>query len=188
MAGLPSVTQVLRPYSDFSGIPEDVLENAARRGSLVHRYCAGSAQGLWTPFIDSECAGYVESFRRWFGFVDEVHMAEVALVDERLGFRGTPDLVVTLRGDGHPSLWDLKTPRTPARGWVPQVAAYQHLATQSGMCPVPIRRAGCVRLNPDGGPPIIDEYDLETLLQAFRAFMGALSAWRFFNNQREEEE
>ena len=137
------------------------------------------------PPVDPACAGYVESFRRWFEVVDEVHLVEIALEDRPLGFRGTPDLVVSLRGDGYPSLWDIKTPRTPAGTWPAQVAAYRYLASHSGRCPTPVERAGCVRLNPDGGQPIIDEYAPEVLLLAFRAFMGALSAWKYFN--REEE-
>ena len=180
------MTQVLRPYTDFSGISEDVLEAVAKRGRLVHRYCAGIARGLWMPLVDPDCAGYVESFRRWFHeFVEEVHLVETRLVHTPLGFHGTPDLVVTIKGDSCPSVWDLKTPRTPARTWPAQVAAYRYLASHSGRCPTPVERAGCVRLNPDGGLPIIDEYPEVLLLRAFRAFMGALSAWKFFN--REEE-
>ena len=43
---LPSVTTVLKPYSNFSMISPEVLELASDRGSLVHSLLARYATGL----------------------------------------------------------------------------------------------------------------------------------------------
>ena len=56
---MPSVTQVLSPFADFSQIPEGVLEYASWRGTEVHRLCACYAKGL--PIIGDvkpSCAGF----------------------------------------------------------------------------------------------------------------------------------
>ena len=61
----PRTTQVLRPHSDWSMIPEEVLKAAAFRGEYVHNVCAAIARGLFVPKIPPEYTGYVESYRKW---------------------------------------------------------------------------------------------------------------------------
>lgn len=107
----PSVTQVLKPWSDFSRVDLDLLNMAAARGTEVHSICAAIVQGLWYEEPRPEVAGYVRSFRDWFeSSISEVCWAESKLVDEVYRFTGTPDIVVILKGDSAPSLWDIKTP------------------------------------------------------------------------------
>lgn len=115
----PSVTQVIRPWLDFSGVDSYVLEAAAERGQEVHRLCHLYAKGLWIDEVKPECAGYLTSFQSWY----ETYVEQTWLVEKRLfckihGFHGEPDLVVTLKGDAKPSLWDLKTSRVSAPAWV----------------------------------------------------------------------
>ena len=174
----PSVTQVLRPWSDFSRINPEVLEVAANRGQEVHAICSGIAKGLWVPDIPESCAGYVASFRQWFEqHVASVEFAEKELVDTTYGFQGHPDLLVTIKGDAGGMLLDLKTPRAPALSWRPQVAAYVHLARLNGYHVI---RGGCLRLSPEGGPPILDEYT-KTLNQDFNIFRCALTLHQYFS-------
>ena len=177
---MPTVTQVLEPFTDFSAVPPEVLEYAAERGTRVHGYCAAIASGLWIPGgIDDECAGYVASFRRWFSFVDEVHAVELRLHDDTMGFSGQSDLIVTLNGDKALSLWDLKSPITEGRTWCAQVAAYRHLATEHGFR---IARQGSIRLKRDGCAPIVKEYS-GSYDRDFAAFIAALTAWKYFKKE-----
>lgn len=172
---LYSVTEVLSPFADFSRVNPTTLENAAARGSRVHSICAAIAQDLWVPEIPDECAGYIESFRGWFEYVDEVVGVEVELKDLDLGFVGHLDLMLKLRGDFDLSITDLKTPVTKHPLWKAQLAAYKHLAEKAGY---KIKRVFSLRLSPEGKAPKVEEY-LDSA-QDLRAFLAALTAYRYF--------
>ncbi len=172
---LPSVTRVLSPFADFSGIRPEVLAHAAERGTKVHQACAAIVQGLWVPDLDEEVAGYVESFKLWFPVVEEVVLSEEELVDPDLGFKGHPDLICRIRGDSRLTLIDFKTPLAKGPLWRTQLSAYRHLAHVSKY---DVERIASLRLKASGKRPILDEYthaggDLQ-------AFLGALTAYRFF--------
>lgn len=172
----PSVTTVLGPYADFSGIPAATLAQAADRGSRVHAYCAAIAQGLWLPDeIDQDCQGFVASFQKWFGMVVEVLQVERRLADPSLGFDGQPDLIVRIQGDELPALVDIKTPATKNRLWAAQLSAYKHLAKRNGF---EVGRIFSLRLRQDGGWPKADEYHDDQ--RHFAAFLSALNAFRWF--------
>lgn len=172
---LPSVTQVLQPWADFSMVPADVLEIAANRGTDVHRICAALSLGLWPGDIPDDCAGYVESFRAWLPFVSKVILVECHLEDRALGYCGHPDIIAIMRGDTEPAIVDLKTPASKSRLWRVQLAAYLNLGRVNGH---PINRVFSLRLRRDGARPIVDEYRDSAL--DFKAFLNALSAWRYF--------
>lgn len=172
----PSVTQVLSPWADFSRVPQEALENAARRGTDVHRACSALAQGLWFPPVPDDCAGYLASFRLWLPTVADVVLAEDELSDHRLGFVGHPDLIVRINGDHALTVVDLKTPAVVNSLWRVQLAAYKHLAKANGM---DVRRALSLRLRQDGGRPIVNEYTDSA--QDMAAFVAALNAYRYFN-------
>ncbi len=170
----PSVTQVLKPWSDFSRVDLDLLNMAKERGSEAHAICAAIAQGLWYEEPRPEVAGYVRSYQDWFeSSVSEVCWVETKLVDDVYRFTGTPDLAVILKGDTTPSLWDIKTPRAVSHLWRYQVAAYRHLARKAGCM---VERIGCLRLSPDGGPLILDEYT-RTASRDFNVFLAALTCY-----------
>lgn len=175
---LPSVTSILQPWADFSGIAPDVLENAARRGTAVHRICGCITQGLWFPEIPEDCTGFVESFRSWFPVVEEVVLSEGELADTALGYCGHPDLICRIRGDRTLALIDFKTPASKNPLWRAQLAAYKRLAVVNGY---EVARVGSLRLKKDGGRPIFDEYtDSATDLAGF---VAALNAHRYFNTK-----
>ena len=169
---LPSVTQILSPFSDFSKIRPDVLEAAAAKGTRVHTACATLARGGW-PVVAPEEQGYVDSFLRWFSRVEQVHHIEEEFRDEAMGFMGHPDLVVTWEGKF--SLWDLKTPRSASPTWSGQLAAYRRLVTWNVDPP---ERTAALILDPKGGTPKC--VDLSDPDRAFAAFLGALTAYKFF--------
>jgi len=174
--GIPSVTEVLGLYADFSRIRPDVLAHAAERGTIVHQACAAIASGLWSLGVPPDCAGYVKSFERWFDLVDTVHMVEAELIHPIYRYMGHLDLCVTLRGESHPRVVDLKTPVTEGPTWAAQIAAYEALVVNnSEMKP---ERSGSLRLRSDGGfPKYTENHDRS---RAFQAFMNALAAYRYF--------
>lgn len=95
----PSITQILNRVGiyDFSMVPAEVLENARRRGSNVHKWCAeldihGFVDETW---IADDEMGYFEAwikFKRESGIV--VRRVEFPLVRTvgRFVIAGTPDV------------------------------------------------------------------------------------------------
>jgi hypothetical protein len=173
-----SVTQILRPYQDFSRVPPDKLECAAQRGRTVHAFCADIARG--TAFLKppTEALGYVDCFKEWFTeYVLEVHSVEEEYVDEAFGFVGHPDLVVTIRGDKSPSVWDLKTPLVESRTWCAQLAAYLHLVKQRFD---DVRWCAALQLYPGRKARAIPYTESD---EHFTAFLSALNAVRYFKGE-----
>lgn len=173
---LPSVTRIIGPWADFSGIRPEVLAHASARGTKVHAACAALCLGLWVPAVEEEVAPFVWSFHKWFPVVEEVVAVEVELIDQALGFCGHPDLICRFRGDRGLSLIDFKTPASKSPLWRAQLSAYKHLSVRAGYA---VRRVGSLRLKRDGGMPIFDEYqDSATDLAGF---LAALNAHKYFN-------
>lgn len=175
----PSVTEILGVYADFSRVPEDVLRNAALRGTAVHQACAAIAQGLWVPSLPDDAAPYVQSFKAWLPLVDTFYAVEQEITDPTYGYVGHPDLIVRLNGEEFARVVDLKTPVTKNRLWAAQIAAYNNLATQILPGGLPIKRSGTLRLSPHGKLPKYDEY--RDSAQDFHAFLCALTAYKYFN-------
>lgn len=174
----PSVTTVLSPFADFSRVRPEVLEHAAQRGTKVHALCEAYAQGLWIPRIDEECAGYFDSFKRWFdATVVEVLAQEVELVDEQKGYMGHPDMICRIKGDNDAVMIDLKTPAAQSPAWRLQLAAYWRLGTLAGY---PITRSGSLRLKKDGSRAIFNEYT-GSHAHDLNVFLNCLAAWKYFN-------
>jgi hypothetical protein len=177
--GIPSVTEVLGVFTDFSRIRPDVLAHAAERGTIVHQACAAIAEGLWSLGVPPDCAGYVKSFERWFDMVvDTVHMVEAELTHSLYGYMGHLDLCVTLRGEEDPRVIDLKTPVTEGATWKAQISAYEALVIEN--TDLQCRRSGSLRLKADGGFPKFNQNDGD--IGAFNAFLNALSAYRYFKS------
>lgn len=96
----PSVTEVLGAVNlcDLSAIPLENLENASRRGQLVHSWIELEAGGHLGPGAepDEELEPYVHGFRRFVeetGF--EIEDQELVVVSRTHRYAGTLDLVGT---------------------------------------------------------------------------------------------
>ena len=59
------VTDILKPYRDFSNIPEHILQHAADRGTRVHLYCELYASKMLFEEIDQDCEPYLQAFKRF---------------------------------------------------------------------------------------------------------------------------
>jgi hypothetical protein len=175
---LPSVTQVLKYYQDYSNVSLTVLEAAQERGIAVHAFCAMYARSLFVNEIPPELSGYFASFRAWFDqYVEKVHLVEQRLIDFDYGFTGMPDLIVTMVGENFQSLPDIKTPRAGSRVWILQNAAYCHLANKSGYY---VKKGFSLRLDPDGKEARAGHFTTP-LHQDFNIFLNALNVWRYLN-------
>lgn len=177
---IPSVTQCINPWVDFSKIPPDRLDYASQRGIEVHRSCLAYAKGL-LPILNSDYQGYLDSFLRWHGSHFTLIMGEERLVDEDLGYSGTPDLF-GMFGGHQTALIELKTPVTAQKSWRLQLAAYSKLIQKKfrDIYPDAPELIGSLQLNPDGKVPKMIWY--EKGMEDFNLFLSALNLYRFFNS------
>jgi len=178
----PSVTQVIsqvgQHWLNFSAINPEVLEKACTRGSDFHRLAALYAKKLWINEISDSCVGFFKSFREWFeAMVEEVVLVEEILVHPVLNYKGTPDIIIRIKGDQLLTLSDYKTPRVFSKSWRLQLAAYCELARVNGY---PVQRVASLQPHPGGGRAKFREYT-ESLTHDLAVFLSGLNWWRFFN-------
>jgi hypothetical protein len=177
MTNHPRVSDILKPWEKFDNVPEDRLIQGQIRGNVAHATLACYAKGLWYPPVPSIYQGYVDSGKNWLDkYVIEILLVEETLVDEDMGFHGTPDLIVRMT-DGILTLPDWKTPKAKSKMWQARMAAYRHLARHNGYL---VEKVGTVRLREDGSPAIFDQVDVPESI--FAGFHGALIAHKFFGN------
>lgn len=170
--GLPSVTQILRPFiaTDWFS-PEH-----AERGTLVHSACAAHINGAYVPPLNPEHQPYFDSFRRWADMaVDKVVFSEERLSDPVLGFTGKPDAVVVVRGEKGLTLADWKTSQAAYKWHAVQTAAYAHLCREEKE--LVIHRRITVRLKNDGSGCIVDEHSGPA---DWYVFKSALNCFKYF--------
>jgi len=173
--GLPSVTQIISPYVDFSAIRPDVLERACERGTIAHDAAAEYLRGGF-PVFPKEYCGYFDSFQRWADdMILDCILIEKRIADPSRGYTGQVDLVARLKGDGGLTLIDWKTSAVGQKSWRVQLAAYRTLVVGEGS---PVDRMMSVRLKKDGKGAIVDEYT--TYARDMGIFNGLLNSWNYF--------
>lgn len=170
-AVVPSVTQILAPLHDFAGIPADVLDNAADRGTAVHKATElYDLELLDEESLDDEVAAYLEGYRRFradTGF--EPERVETRVHSARYGYAGTLDR--TGRLGRRKVLIDIKSgAQSPVTG--PQTAAYQQALEE--MTGAKVSRRYGLYLSP--GDYRLVPYDERS---DWHVFVSALSVFNF---------
>lgn len=177
--GFTRVTTPLSIYNKFDAIDPTVLQNAAERGSRVHKYCEMYAKGEYLPEPEKEISLYLESFREWHdSMVEEVISTEQRFYDDTLMLTGQIDLIATVRGDKLPAIIDIKTAQTKSKTWPLQLAAYKHLS-EIGIDPRVKTRRIALQLRKDGMRAKVVEYTNYAV--ELKIYLGILEAWRFFS-------
>lgn len=182
---LPHVTEIIstvgKHWLNFDNVPPDKLEFACQRGSDFHRLAALHAQNLWIDEIPESCAGFFRSFVGWYAnFVEETNLVEQTLVHSPLGFQGTPDAIVKIRGDSGYTMIDWKTPLALSKSWRLQLAAYRELAWVNGFPGVrSLDRVASLQPRVDGGLAKFTEYT-RSLTEDWNMFRSMLNVFKFF--------
>jgi len=130
---VPSLTQVLHlcGFYNYHGVKDDVMETAAKRGTMVHA-CAemharfGAIDETW---LTDELAPYVDAYLKFLvetNFTPEVGSVEQPMVAIFCGMKYgvKPDLIGKRNGGGPPTVIELKATATAQ----PDVWAVQTLA------------------------------------------------------------
>lgn len=165
---LPSVTQILEPYEDWSGINPEVLAAAMERGTRVHAAAALMLDGFIGPHDSGDdIAPYLVQFEKFLaesGFVSV--LSEARVCSEKLGYAGTLDLY-----GGLPkrkcALIDIKTGSVP-RTAGPQTAAYARALKECHGYGMDTKYRYALLLRPEGYKlvPLEDPNDDQVFLAA----------------------
>jgi hypothetical protein len=141
---VPSVTQILRPLVDLSGIPSDVLERKRDLGTRVHFACQLDDEGdLDESSVEDDVAPYLAAYRlfkRESGA--QTLLNEHRVAEPKLMYAGTLDRVLLI--DRQRWLVDLKTSLVLPLLAGPQTAAYQRALADPR-----VTHRGALRLRPD---------------------------------------
>lgn len=163
------------------------------RGTNVHNAILTYLRGLYVPRLKIG-QGYVDSFKPWadtmvqeiryadgYRFIDGVWLPYGPLISQT-GFTGRPDFIGVLKGDTGLSIVDWKTSLSVQKAWRLQVnGGYRLLAEENGF--KPITRTLSLRLDRDGGPAKVKEYENDPWDSVI--FLDFLNVWRWFTTPEE---
>jgi hypothetical protein len=126
---VPSVTQVLEPYSGLEHVPEDVLEATGEFGNHVHLATHLHDIGeLDREALDPRVNEYLIG---WEKFLDEAGAvpiySEMQIYSNKLGVAGTLDRIMGWTRSKHNIMVDIKTGSSITKTVGPQTAAYEEI-------------------------------------------------------------
>lgn len=164
------MTSVLYPFSGLEKIDTEVVANAARRGTKVHKICEGIVEGLGELGVDEEAMPYVESFKLWWQQGHQVLETEKRFWSFDHELTGQVDFLINTP-DGL-AVVDLKTSSRPSLTWQAQGSAYAFLARQEGY---DVQKIYFLHLLKSGKQPKIYEYPVDDSF-----FLSILRVWKHF--------
>ncbi len=161
------ITNILYPFSGLQNIDVDVLENAARRGTKVHKICEGIASGIGEIGVDDEVWGYIESFKKWWNLGHEVVLIEERFWNDELEITGQVDFII--KTENGLAVVDIKTSSKLSKTWQIQGCAYAFLAKCQNY---DIQNIFFLHLNKHGKEPKIYEYSVDDsfFLSVFKTY------------------
>jgi hypothetical protein len=166
---VPSVSEIIAPIRDYSGIDPAILANAARRGTAVHFECElydkGMSGGLKS--MDAELRPYFSAYLRFL----EEHDCEWLYIEEpgyihELGVAGTPDRFGTV--DGFVAGLDLKATAKKHAATGVQIAGYEMMVPQ-----FEVQKRYGLRLKRDG------TYELTEYPDERVTFRSLVNVWKW---------
>lgn len=173
------VTEVISPFCKFDGIDENILKNAADRGTRVH-YCCELELNNQFVMPDEEVKPYFDSFCLWKEeMLDKVLHTEMRLYNDLLRITGAMDIVGQLKNDEAVTIIDIKTPQQESKSWNIQLAAYQYLFNNDANTKKTATRRIALMLSKKGKYPRVIEYTQHE--RDWELFKGIFNAYRYFN-------
>lgn len=175
---LPSVTQILKPLSDFDGIPPSVLDAKRDLGKRVHLAIQFHNEGDLDPnSIEPDVAPYLQA---WLDFVAdtqcEVLASELIVRHKFYGYCGTVDLII--RSGSRLFLVDIKTSVSLPISVGPQTAAYKAALVNGSRDALSSMTRHALTLRPNGTYKLVP-------LQSTRdwtCFMNAIGVYSFIRS------
>lgn len=127
------VSDVLRPFADFTNIDPLVLEAKASLGTEVHKIIEDYIRGQRTLSL-GKAHGYYSSWLKWAGSLcpDFVHSEKRYFCDKKM-ITGQIDALVKIQDIPALILCDWKTSAAESPTWEMQAHLYRYLADESGL-------------------------------------------------------
>jgi hypothetical protein len=183
------VTDILYPFSGLKDIDQEILKNAADRGTVVHKICDSILLGHGTIGLEELVQEYcrnpehvvkekekveflVKSFEKWFVGKDFLKKPE-RFYDDDLLLTGECDLVYN--DNGKTVLVDLKTPVKESKSWLLQGSAYSYLSKKEKYH---IDRIEFIQLSRTGGKAKVFTYE-----ENFPLFLSVLNTYKYFYSE-----
>lgn len=174
------ITEVLTPFTGIEFISADILENAAQRGTEVHKFIEGVLKGWEFHVEHGTIKPYIDSFRTFWEKSNHAFEGGKIILEERLycdkhRITGQADVIIKMKDRTY--IIDWKTSSAPQKSWHLQGAAYKYLCEVNGYSNVD--DVLFVKLNNDGKAPSLHKSsehkdNLET-------FFKCLDLYRWFN-------
>jgi len=157
------VSEILRPFSDFSHIDPEVLAHKCRIGTQVHEAIADEIKGEF-PFLRPDSYGYFKSFLAWNNEIKpHFQKSEERYYSEKHMVTGQIDALILL-GSRLPFLIDFKTSASEGESWTLQGHLYAMLLEEAG---VKIQdKYLFIKLDKNGMLPRVFEYKFDFNLRS----------------------
>ncbi len=109
LRGANNVVNAVCGEKDFSSIPPSVLQNAADRGSAVHKAIEDflNSDMKTEPNLDISYFAYWDQFKKWLNErteINNVYGVEVRMISEELGFKGIIDCIAEFKNKDDDSI------------------------------------------------------------------------------------
>ena len=184
--GEPERDYINRIHGAAKSSKSEILEF----GTRVHHGIEMYNLGTYDEQEDPDIFPYVETYIRWAQKnVKKVISAEKTVVNKKLGYGGTIDLVAELRNQRGVTIIDYKTQRWAAdkkpsfhESWAWQLAAYRKTMRPNPHCLSVVISAIAPR------PSIVRWWSKSELQTAWRCFNGARTVWQESKNYRPKDE
>lgn len=171
---LPSVTEVLEPYTGLDFVDRETLRAAAQLGTDVHAAIHLDSTGR-LAYCPPHVEPYLDAWRRFLAESGAVVIeSEVHVYEPVLGYAGTLDNI--LHWNDTEVLTDIKSGSVVPKTVGPQTAGYALALKYHGRS---IRTRRCIHLRPDG------TYKVHKLTDTRDAtvFLSALNVWKWHKGQ-----
>lgn len=133
--GYIRVTELLKPWTSFGSIPQEILDTKAEIGTNVHESINMHALGLPLPKLTEREQRYFDSYLKWEETEEPTfECAEQRYYDKDSMVTGQIDAIVTFPGRAMGRILDFKTSAKEAPlHWPIQLGWYWILAQKNGV-------------------------------------------------------
>ena len=157
------VSDILKPFTDFSGIAQEILDNKAILGTHVHDAIHQQIEGKFLTMTVQE-QGYMDSFNKWRSALMPTFVeSEVRYYCDEKMLTGAIDALVEFQGEKEAVLVDFKTSAQESpKVWPMQAHLYHYLIASSGKSIG--KRFLFLKLDKHGNLPQVFEYKFDANL------------------------
>ncbi len=150
------VSDILKPFSNFSHIDPDVLKKKCNLGTHVHEAINSDIHEEF-PLLWGEATGYFKSYEGWKAAINPIFLqSEQRYFDDKKMITGCIDGLIQLVGHELPILVDFKTSAAESPAWILQGHLYHYLLRSEGR--IASNRIFFLQLKRNGDLPILFEY------------------------------